>query len=227
MKKFLVILMVLLLALTIAGCKKEATPQQQTPNQPAAPASSAEPAAPAAPSEPAAPAEGESATGEEGVVEVPETEMGPGVVTDEEIESGEYTQHSLLGEPQNADPEHARDLTEEPERFSNFDCVKDEETGIRYITVKVTNTNADRSFMISPIGVAKGYDTYFMVRGLVDKDPGCAVEELAPGESTVCNKIGLDDERYGNPEGTNRITIQSPDNDGKIAAEAVIVNCPA
>lgn len=231
--RYLVIAMILVMSLAVVGCGKKAEP---APAAPAAPAE--QPAAPAAPTpeqaaateaaaEEAAKAEAEAAAAEEAqIVEIPETEMGPGVVTDEDIQSGDYIQHSLLGEPQNADAEHARDLTEDPERFSNFDCVMDEESGVRYISIKVTNTNEEQSFMISPMGVAKGYNTYFMVRGMVDKDPGCAVEELAAGESTVCDKIGLDDERYGNPAGTNRLTIQSPDNNGKMVPEAVVVNCP-
>ncbi len=228
--RYLVIALIIVLSISLAGCNKAAKSApatsepaaQTTQNTNTAPANNQEAAA----KQPSAPEEN-SADQEEKVVEVPETEMGPGIVTDEDIETGEYTQHSLLGAPQNADASMARDLSAEPERFSNFDCKKDEETGIRYISIKVTNTNSDEHFMISPKGVAKGYNTYFMVRGMVDKDPGCAVEDLAPGESTVCDKIGLDDERYGNPEGTNRITIQSPDNDGKYVSEAVVVNCPA
>ncbi|MBW2971919.1 hypothetical protein KY359_02685 [Candidatus Woesearchaeota archaeon] len=220
--RYLAIVIAITLLLLAAGCGKKAAPAQQQPTAPPAPAAPAPPAA----GEGTA-AEGEAAGEAEGVVEIPETEMGPGLVTTEALETGDYTQHSLLGEPQNADTELAKDYTAEPMRFSNFDCVKDEETGIRYITLKVTNTNADRPFMISPKGVSKGYDTYFLIRSLVDMDPGCQTEELAAGESTVCLKIGLDDERYGNPEGTNRLTIQSPDNDGKKLTEAVVVNCPA
>ncbi|MBU2561425.1 MAG: hypothetical protein KKD17_03940 [Nanoarchaeota archaeon] len=216
--RHLAILVAITLLLLAVGCGKKAAPAPAAPTAPAAPA-------PAAPAE-QAPSEGAAETAEEGIVEIPETEAGPGLVTTEQLDTGDYTQHSLLGEPQNKDAELARDYTTEPQRFSNFDCVKDETTGIRYVTLKVTNTNADRSLMISPKGVAKGYDTYFMIRGLVDKDPGCQVEELVAGESTVCLKIGLDDERFGNPAGTNRLTIQSPDNDGRKLTEAVVVNCP-
>ncbi|MBN1544020.1 hypothetical protein JW898_01005 [Candidatus Woesearchaeota archaeon] len=218
--RHLAILVAITLLLLAVGCGKKAAPAPAAPTAPAAPA------APATPAEEAAPSEEAAETAEEGVVEIPETEMGPGLVTTEALDTGDYMQHSLLGEPQNKDTELARDYTTEPVRFSNFDCVKDETTGIRYITIKVTNTNADRSLMISPKGVAKGYDTYFLIRGLVDMDPGCQVEELLAGESTVCLNIGLDDERYGNPAGTNRLTIQSPDNDGRKLTEAVVVNCP-
>jgi hypothetical protein len=221
--KHLAIVLAVTLLLLAAGCAKKAA----TPTGPAAPTTPTTPTTPATGAEgQAASAEGEAASEEaEGVVEVPETEAGPGLVTVDSLDTGDYTQHSLLGEPQNKDAELARDYTAAPVRFSNFDCVKDETTGIRYISIKVTNTNADRPFMISPKGVAKGYDTYFMVRGMVDTDPGCAVEELAAGESTICSKIGLDQERYGNTEGTNRLTIQSPNNDGAKLTEAVVVNC--
>ena len=219
--KHLAIVLAVTLLLLAAGCAKKAA----TPTGPAAPTTPTTPTTPATGGEQAAAAEGEASEEAEGVVEVPETEAGPGLVTVESLDTGDYTQHSLLGEPQNKDAELARDYTTEPVRFSNFDCVKDETTGLRYISIKVTNTNADKSFMISPKGVAKGYDTYFLVRGMVDMDPGCQVEELAAGESTVCNKIGLDQERYGNTEGTNRLTIQSPNNDGAKLTEAVVVNC--
>lgn len=159
-------------------------------------------------------------------VVVPETEEGEDYVGIDELESGDYTQEGMLGNPQNSDTTLAKDLTGTPERFSNFECKADEETGIRYISLKVTNTNEDQEFMISPKGIAKGYNTYFMIRGMVDMDPGCADEQLAPGESTVCTMIGKDDARYGNVVGINRLTIQSPDNDGKTNSEAVVVNCP-
>ena len=79
--------------------------------------------------------------------------------------------------------------------------------------------------MISSKGIAKGYNTYFMMRGMVDENPGCDVEELAPGEFTGCSKICKDLMRYGNVAGTNRLTIESPGNDGKKVTEAVVVNC--
>ncbi|MFC1723837.1 hypothetical protein ACFL0V_06880 [Nanoarchaeota archaeon] len=231
--KYLVIVMILVMSLVIVGCKKApepAAPTGPTPEEKAAQEQKAaqekqvaeQKVAEAKAAEEAAAA----AAAEEEIVEIPETEMGPGIVSDDAIQTGDYTQHSLLGDPTNEDAEHARDITDEPERFSNFDCVLDEEMDVNYISIKVTNTNSDMGFMISPDGVKKGYNTYFMVRGMVDKDPGCTVEELAPGESTVCDKIGLDDERFGNPAGTNRITIQSPDNGGATTAEAVVVNCP-
>jgi len=207
--------------LILAGCAKQAP---TAPTAPAAPAAPSTPA-PAAGEQGAAPAEG-ATTPEEQVVEVPDTEPGPGLVTVDQLDTGEYVQAGRLGEPQNKDQALARDLTSEPVRFSNFDCKKDETTGIRYISVKVTNTNSVRSFMISKIGVAKGYDTYFLVRSLVDEDPGCAVEELKAGESTVCDKIGKDNARYGNTAGTNKLNIQSPGDDGNKMTESVVVNCP-
>ena len=226
--RYLVIAMILIMSVALIGCGKKAAepaPTPVAPVEPAAPTPAEQAAAEQAAAEEAAAQEAAAAAEAEEIVEIPETEMGPGLVTDDDIESGDYVQHSLLGDPTNEDSEMARDFTAEPVRFSNFDCQMDEESGLRYISVKVTNTNADHTFMISPKGVAKGYNTYFMIRGLVDKDPGCATEELAPGASTVCDKIGMADERFGNPEGTNRLTIQSPDNNGKYISEAVVVNC--
>jgi hypothetical protein len=220
--KYLAMVIAVALLLFMAGCAKKAPAAPETPTAPAAPTT-----APAAttPAE-TAPAEGTTPEEAEGVTPVPETEPGPGLVTTEALDTGEYTQQSLIGNPQNKDESLARDYTGEPVRFSNFECTKDETTGVRYISVKLTNTNTAGSFMISAKGIAKGYNTYFMMRGMVDENPGCEVEELAPGESVVCSKIGKDDMRYGNVAGTNRLTIESPGNDGKKVTEAVVVNCP-
>jgi hypothetical protein len=173
-----------------------------------------------------APVEKETAPVKEtGEKEIPKTAPGESLVPDEEIQTGDYTQASRFGEPQNSDAALARDLTAEPERFSNFKCTFDENTGLRYLSLKVTNTNKDVSFMISPVGVKKGYNTYFMTRGNIDMDPGCGVEELAPGESTVCEKIGPENLVYTLTTGTNRLTIQSPNDDSKMISEAVVINC--
>lgn len=157
---------------------------------------------------------------EEGYVYEPPRDAGADVVTDEEIQTGEYKQPSLMGEPTNQDIEHARDLTEEPELFSNIRCEYDYDAGIPYIKLRVYNV-LDEDILISPKGVAKGYNTYFMIRGIVDKDPGCGTEVLHPGQYTECKKIGFDGERYANVPGTNRISVEVP---GK--TEALIVNCP-
>ncbi|MBW2967565.1 hypothetical protein KY362_03700 [Candidatus Woesearchaeota archaeon] len=216
--RYLAIVAIAILMVFAMGCGKKEAPAP-------APAPVAPPPAPEPAPAPAQETTTEEAEAAEGVVEVPETAAGEGLVTDDALTTGDYVQHSELGEPQFKDTALAKDLTASPERFSNFECRKNEE-GIRYISVKVTNTNADRPLLISPKGVAKGYDTYFLVRGLVDMDPGCAVEELGAGESTVCTKIGPDTEKYGNPAGINKLNIQSPDNDGKKYTESVVVNCP-
>lgn len=218
--RYLAIIAIAVMMVFAMGCGKKEAPAPA----PAAPAPA--PVAPAPAPEQAPTESTEAQAPAEGVVEVPETAVGEGLVTDDALTTGDYTQHSELGEPQFSDTGLAKDLTAEPERFSNFECAWDNEAGIRYISVKVTNTNADRPLMISPKGVAKGYDTYFLVRGLVDTDPGCAVEELGPGESTICTKVGPDVANYGNTEGINKLNIQSPDNDGRKFTESVVVNCP-
>ena len=101
----------------------------------------------------------------------------------------------------------------------------DDDSGLRMISLKLTNTNSDVDFMISDEGVKKGFNVYFNVNGLVDYDPGCDEETLTPGESIVCDNIGLDNPKYEVTEGINRLSIQSPNDEGKIKAEAVVVNC--
>ncbi|MFH1064291.1 MAG: hypothetical protein V1729_04385 [Candidatus Woesearchaeota archaeon] len=113
------------------------------------------------------------------------------------------------------------DTTVKPELFGNVECAIDEESGLRYISLRIYNT-LDEDIRISPRGVAKEYNTYFMIRGIIDKDPGCGTELLEAGEWTTCNKIGFDAERYANMAGINRISVQVP---GK--TEALLVNCPA
>ncbi|NQU78137.1 hypothetical protein HQ545_00025 [Candidatus Woesearchaeota archaeon] len=79
----------------------------------------------------------------------------------------------------------------------------------------------DEDIKISPRGVYKGYNTYFMIRGIVDTDPGCDTELLNPGEYTECTRIGFDTSTYSNVEGINRVSVQVP---GK--TEALLVECP-
>lgn len=158
--------------------------------------------------------------------EVPETAPGEDFVEEGDLESGDYAQQSLIGNPQYGEAALAKDLTPSPEKFSNFECALDDETGMRYISLKVTNTNSDVAFMISEAGIQKGYNTYFMIKSMVDDAPGCGVEELAPGEVTICDGVGLDNPRFTLTEGINRLTIQSPNDEGKTRAEAVIVDCP-
>ena len=110
------------------------------------------------------------------------------------------------------------DVTETPELFSNLECKKDESTGVRYISLRIYNTLKE-NIKISPRGVAKGYNTFFKVRGLVDMDPGCGTELLRSGEFTECTKIGLESS-YANVVGINRLSVTVP---GK--TEALLVEC--
>jgi hypothetical protein len=112
------------------------------------------------------------------------------------------------------------DVTAEPELFSNLECNYDYDAGVNYISLRVYNV-LEEDFRISPRGVQKGYNTYFLVRGMVDADPGCGTELLLPGEWTECSRIGLDQHINSNVPGTNRISVQVP---GK--TEALIVECP-
>ena len=113
------------------------------------------------------------------------------------------------------------DTTAEPELFSNIECNYDYDAELLYISLRVYNV-LDEDIKISPRGVMKGYNTYFLIRGIVDTDPGCSTELVHPGEWTECRRIGFDAPRYANVEGINRISVQVP---GK--TEALLVNCPA
>lgn len=121
----------------------------------------------------------------------------------------------------------AVDTTENLEKLSNFGCAYDEESGLRMLSLTLTNTNEEESYMISPKGVAPGFNTYFIARGIVVKDPGCSVEELAPGESTTCSTIGPESVSYTNQIGANRVIVQTPGNDGSSSKEAIIIECGA
>ena len=131
-------------------------------------------------------------------------EVGPDIVEREELEQ----------------VSEVVDTTKEPEIFSNVQCNFDNEAGLLYISLRVYNT-LDEDIKISPRGVMKGYNTYFLIRGIVDQDPGCGTEVVQPGEWTECKKIGFDSPRYGNVPGINRISVQVP---GK--TEALLVECP-
>lgn len=111
------------------------------------------------------------------------------------------------------------DVTSHPELFSNIECLNDTESGLFYINLRIYNDLED-AMRISNIGVSKGYNTYFLIRGIVDKDPGCSKEILEPGDMTVCDKIGFDDARFALKSGLNRISVQVP---GK--TEALLVEC--
>lgn len=146
----------------------------------------------------------EEAVPEEEEAEPAPKEIGPNVVAREEFEH----------------VSEAVDTTTEPEIFSNVQCNFDNEAGLLYISLRVYNT-LDEEIRISPRGVMKGYNTYFIIRGIVDQDPGCGTEVVQPGEWTECRKIGFDAPRYGNVPGINRISVQVP---GK--TEALLIECP-
>jgi hypothetical protein len=112
------------------------------------------------------------------------------------------------------------DTSEKPELFSNLKCEYDETSKLLYISLHVYNTLGE-DIKISPRGVAKGYNTYFKIRGTVDDNPGCGTEILAPGEYTDCKRVGFDNARYSNTPGINRISVQVP---GK--TEALLIECP-
>jgi hypothetical protein len=112
------------------------------------------------------------------------------------------------------------DTSELPELFSNLRCEYDENAGLLYMSLRIYNV-LDEDIKISPKGVQKGYNTYFLIRGVVDTDPGCGTELVQPGEYTDCRRIGFDTLRYGNVPGINRISVQVP---GK--TEALLIECP-
>ena len=147
----------------------------------------------------------------------PEPEPEPEVV-----EVPKEAGRAILEKEELGDDDLAADVTAEPELFSNLECEIEEETGIRYISLRIYNT-LDEDLTISPVGVAKGYNTFFMVNGLVDMDPGCDSEVAEPGEYVTCSKLGQDSERFGNvgeSKGINRISVQAP-----IKTEALLVTC--
>ncbi|MBW2964164.1 hypothetical protein KY363_01780 [Candidatus Woesearchaeota archaeon] len=163
----------------------------------------------------------------------PEPEVVTRVVPEpEETETADEDEGSVYQEPKYAGPDvvdkedlpkvqDVIDTTAEPELFSNIKCDYDYTAELLYISLRIYNT-LEEDIKISPRGVQKGYNTYFKIRGLVDIDPGCGTELLEPSEYTECTKIGFDNERYGNVEGINRISVQVP---GK--TEALLVECPA
>ncbi|MBU2561343.1 MAG: hypothetical protein KKD17_03520 [Nanoarchaeota archaeon] len=116
--------------------------------------------------------------------------------------------------------EEVIDTTIEPELFSNLKCGYDYDAKLLYMGLRIYNV-LDEDIRISPRGVMKGYNTYFLIRGVVDTDPGCGTELVQPGEWTECKRIGFDLERYATMPGINRISVQVP---GK--TEALLVECP-
>ncbi|MBN1544768.1 hypothetical protein JW898_04900 [Candidatus Woesearchaeota archaeon] len=117
--------------------------------------------------------------------------------------------------------EEVIDTSVEPELFSNLNCDYDYDAKLLYMSLRIYNI-LDEDIKISPRGVMKGYNTYFLIRGVVDTDPGCGTELVQPGEWTECKRIGFDLERYATMPGINRISVQVP---GR--TEALLVECPA
>lgn len=150
------------------------------------------------------PEESEEMFREAGVYEEPRDVAGPDVVDKEDLPR----------------VQEVVDTTIVPELFSNVQCNYDYDSELLYISLRVYNVLEDE-IKISPRGVQKGYNTYFLIRGVVDTDPGCGTELLHKGEYTECKRIGFDNTRYGNLPGINRISVQVP---GK--TEALLVECP-
>jgi hypothetical protein len=149
----------------------------------------------------------------------------------EEAEPEEYEEAEVYEAPKEVGPDVVEreelpkvyevvDTTAAPELFSNLECNFDYDAELLYISLRIYNV-LDEEIRISPRGVMKGYNTYFLIRGIVDTDPGCGTELLPAGEWTECKRIGFDSARYGNVEGINRISVQVP---GK--TEALLINCP-
>jgi hypothetical protein len=111
------------------------------------------------------------------------------------------------------------DVSGTPQMFSNLQCNYDYDAGYFYISLRIYNTLTE-DIKISPRGVEKGYNTYFNIKGMVDRDPGCGTELLLPGEWTDCRRIGFEDPRYMNLPGINRISVQAP-----VDTEALLINC--
>ncbi|RME77783.1 hypothetical protein D6774_03270 [Candidatus Woesearchaeota archaeon] len=152
----------------------------------------------------------------------PSTEPGS-VLTQDDIQQGAAKKSGLTGEVQYKDESLAIDASGNLERVSNVACSQNA-NGERMISLTLTNVNSERPYKISNNGVQKGFDTYFLVRGIVVKNPGCEDTELAPGESTTCSTIGGTGS-YANIEGTNRVAVQTPNDDGLSRTEAFLVNC--
>lgn len=149
---------------------------------------------------------------------LPETTPGEALTADDVAQGAAKSNSGYAGEVVYKDNSLAID-TNELERVSNVACSQ------KMISIKLTNVNDEKSYMISNNGVQKGFDTYFQVRGIVVKNPGCDAEELAPGESTMCTSIGQPSGSYMNIEGTNRLSVVTPNDEGLSRTEAVLVNC--
>ena len=200
MKRGLVILAVLILALALIGCTKEVEMAQDT----AAPASEA-PAAPVGDDVPTdMPTDMEAETMEEGMEDdmaedEPVVLEGAGDVTEQVLDDG--VEYSL-----------PVDVSTETEHFDEVTCALVDET--LTISVKVTNSG-NEPWIIYGKENPKG-NLRITNRGITDITPGCAAQELAVGESTICSTVDI-----GTISGENRISIQSVD-----STEARVVMCP-
>ncbi|MBW2971841.1 hypothetical protein KY359_02280 [Candidatus Woesearchaeota archaeon] len=175
-----------------------------------------------APAEEAAPEEEVAPPDEIEQVYVPEPDKESG-----EYEEAEYYDETKVAPGPDVVPKEdlpkvveVIDTTIEPELFSNIRCDYDYDSKLLYISLRIYNILGE-DIRISPRGVMKGYNTYFLIRGVVDTDPGCGTELVEPGEYTECKRIGFDLLRYANLPGINRISVQVP---GK--TEALLVECP-
>lgn len=194
MKKLLLILAMLVLVIGLIGCGKE----EAAPEAPSAPAVEEAPAE--APVEEAEMEETESPEVEEEIEEAKEIMMeGEGDVTDEKLDEG--VEYNL-----------PVDASEETEYFDEIGC--SEIDGKLTISVKVTNSGTE-DWIVYGMENPKG-NLRLTNRGITDTTAGCEVQELAPGESTMCS--GLD---MGAISGENRVSIQSTE-----GTEVKIVICP-
>jgi hypothetical protein len=152
---------------------------------------------------------------------VPEPETSAAEEEGSAYEAPKHLGPSVVDKSELPNVQEVIDTSAPPELFSNLNCEYDETADILYISMRIYNM-LDEDIKISPRGVQKGYNTYFLIRGVVDTDPGCSTELLPPGEYTDCKRIGFDLPRYSNQPGINRISVQVP---GK--TEALLFECPA
>jgi len=203
-----VLVVVVALFFLIRGCQK--APGAGTGTQPG--------------QEAVAPSQPTGGEGTQGGEQLPPTVTGE-IVTEPQLQQGAGGDSvGFTGENKYSDNTLAVDVTEELVKISNVQCVKNSD-GLRMISAKLTNVNKERAYKISTTGVQKGFDTYFMVRGNVVYNPGCGSNELAPGQATMCTTIGQTNPSYANTEGTNRVSVQVPNDDGLSRSDVFLVNC--
>jgi len=135
----------------------------------------------------------------EEVIEAPVVLEGEGDVTEEAAD-------------EMMDAGLAADVTLDAQEFDEATCKKVD--GKNVISVKVTNSG-EEALEIYAKGHPKG-KVRITVNAVVNIEPGCGVEELAAGESVVCENIF-----NGVQSGENRVNIATP-----MGTEAKIVMCP-